>query len=76
MPIKYSIKYPINCIRRYFHTLRIEACYADNQLALYIGELYVGHQFREPDVKASLFSSPDDLEVEDEDFLSDSSFIV
>ena len=27
-------------------------------------------------VKASLFSSPDDLEVKDEDFLSDSSFIV
>ncbi|KAI8896417.1 hypothetical protein BC833DRAFT_597501 [Globomyces pollinis-pini] len=28
------------------------------------------------DVKATLFSSPDDLEVKDEDFLSDSSFIV
>jgi hypothetical protein len=27
-------------------------------------------------VKASLFSSPDDLEVKDEDLLSDSSFIV
>jgi hypothetical protein len=27
-------------------------------------------------VKATLFSSPDDLEVKDEDFLSDSSFIL
>jgi hypothetical protein len=27
-------------------------------------------------VKATLFSSPDDLEVKDEDFLYDSSFIL
>jgi hypothetical protein len=27
-------------------------------------------------VKATLFSSPDDLEVKDEDLLSDSSFVL